>query len=260
MPPWPSGWPPTSTACRADFETAGHQALYRRAADRRRLRVLARIGARFGDILPQGRLLPEPLWLRRHRWIVWLLLFHAVALSGFALLRGFGLAHSLFEGCVVGAAALAAAAPRLGRTFRSVAASIGLVTSSAMLVHIWGGPIEAHFHFFFVLGVLMLYQDWIPFLIAIGYVVVHHGVLGAVSPTSVYNHQDAIDHPWRWALIHGGFVVATSAANVVAWRVNEQLLHEPLTGLPGRTMFLQRLTAALVKARRRNGRGCRSAS
>ena len=35
---------------------------------------------------------------------------------------------------------------------------------------------------------------------------IHHGVMGALDPSGVYNHQDAIDHPWKWALIHGGFV------------------------------------------------------
>lgn len=231
----------------------------RRAADRRfllfpGLPALVSWGSAFANVLPRGRLLPEALWARRHSWIVWLLAFHAAGLTAFALIRGFGLGHSLLEGALVGAAAVIAKTPRLGRTIRSVAASMGLVTSSAMLVHISGGVVEAHFHFFFVLGVLMLYQDWIPFLIAIGYVALHHGVLGAISPTSVYNHEDAIAHPWRWALIHAGFVVATSAANVVSWRVNEQLLREPLTGLPGRGLFLQRVGAALDRARRRNER------
>jgi diguanylate cyclase (GGDEF)-like protein len=204
------------------------------------------------SFLPRGRLLPDALWARRHRWIVYLLAFHAVGLTAFALLQGFGLKHSLLEGALIGAAAAMAKAPGLSRTMRSVAASLGLVTSSALLVHISGGAIEAHFHFFFVLGVLTLYQDWIPFLLAIGYVVIHHGLLGALTPTSVYNHEDAIAHPWRWALIHAAFVVATSAANVVSWRVNEQLLREPLTGLPGRGTFIQRVQAALEKTGRRD--------
>ena len=204
-------------------------------------------------MLPRGRLLPDPLWFRRHRWIVWLLGAHAVGLTAFALLRGFSLPHSLVEGSMVAGAALAAASPRLSRSLRSVAASLGLVTASALVVHISGGAIEAHFHFFFVLGVLTLYQDWLPFLLAIAYVVLHHGILGAIDPTSVYNHPNAIAHPWRWALIHAGFVVATSVANIVSWRVNEQLLREPLTGLPGRGVFLHRTSGALEKSARGEG-------
>jgi PAS domain S-box-containing protein len=47
--------------------------------------------------------------------------------------------------------------------------------------------------------------------------------MGTLAPASVYNHPDAVAHPWRWALIHGVFVVAAGAANVVSWRLNEDV-------------------------------------
>ncbi|MGH2715675.1 MAG: putative bifunctional diguanylate cyclase/phosphodiesterase [Thermoleophilaceae bacterium] len=119
-----------------------------------------------------------------------------------------------------------------------------------MLVHLWGGTIEAHFHFFVVIPILILYQDWGPFLLALVYVVIHHGALGALDPSSVYNHPSAIAHPWRWALVHGGFVVGASVASIVGWRVNEQMLREPLTGLAGRAAFLHRVNLALDRLRR----------
>jgi len=193
------------------------------------------------DALPQGQLLPDADWSRRHRWIVCLIGLHAVGIAVFGAARGYGVLHSATEGAFVALAALITVSPRLGRKGRSAAAALGLITSSAMAVHLSGGAIEAHFHFFFVLAVLTLYQDWLPFLIAIGFVVVHHGALGALAPASVYNHPDAIEHPWRWALLHAVFVLATSAANLTAWRVSEQMLHESLTGLPGRAVFLHRL-------------------
>ena len=49
-------------------------------------------------------------------------------------------------------------------------ASLGLLTSSAFIVHLSNGNIEAHFHFFVVISVVTLYQDWVPFLLAIGMV------------------------------------------------------------------------------------------
>jgi diguanylate cyclase (GGDEF)-like protein len=97
---------------------------------------------------------------------------------------------------------------------------------------------------------LALYQDWAPFLAALLYVVVHHGVTGALDPSSVYNHPDAVAHPWRWALIHGVFVVGASAASLVSRRGNEELLHEPLTGLPGRAVFMHGVARALARRRR----------
>jgi diguanylate cyclase (GGDEF)-like protein/PAS domain S-box-containing protein len=50
--------------------------------------------------------------------------------------------------------------------------------------------------------------------------------MGALDPAGVYNHQDAVDHPWKWALIHGGFVVAAGIAALAAWRLNEGLRAE----------------------------------
>ena len=173
---------------------------------------------------------------------------HAAGLAIFGLARGYGVLTTFLEASVVAAAAAVAAWPRLNRAVRSIAASFGLVTSSAVLVHLWDGQIEAHFHFFFVVAMLTLYQDWLPFLVAIAYVVVHHGALGALDPGSVYNHAGGAAHPWRWAIVHAIFVLAASAASVVAWRVNEQLLREPLTGLPGREFFLHAVQRALTRA------------
>src|SRR5918992_724883 len=171
--------------------------------------------------LPHGQLLTPEVWARRHRGIVVLLWVHVAALTGFGLARGKGLAHALLEGSVVALFALVAAHPAIGRRARSAAAVRGLITSSAVLVHLSGGVVEAHFHFFVMIGVITLYQDWLPFGLALGYVVVHHGMFGTLRPTDVYNHPAAWQHPWKWALIHGGFVLAASVAYLVNWRLSE---------------------------------------
>ncbi|MDQ4049168.1 MAG: PAS domain S-box protein, partial [Actinomycetota bacterium] len=108
----------------------------------------------------------------------------------------------------------------------AVIVSLGLITASALVVHISGGVIEAHFHFFVMIVVLSLYEDWLPFLVAAAYVVAHHGLTGALDPHAVYNHPDAVAHPWRWAVIHGAFVTAAGIASVVAWRLNEAVREE----------------------------------
>ena len=62
------------------------------------------------------------------------------------------------------------------------------------------------------------------------------------------DNPQAIKHPWVWALIHGGLVLAASVAHVVAWRTNEnQLLRDPLTGLPSRVLYLNNLKLALER-------------
>jgi diguanylate cyclase len=205
--------------------------------------------------LPKGQLLPEHIWRRRHATIVWLLWLHVPTLFVFGLVMGQSVPHMLQESGIVAIAAWVAASERFTVKQRVIAASFGLISSSAILVHLSGGYIEAHFHFFVMIGVLTLYQDWIPFLVAISYVVLHHGLGGVLAPESVYNHPDAVGHPWRWALVHGGFVLAASVAHIVAWRTNEnQLLRDPLTGLPSRVLFLNRLGLALERLQRRPGR------
>ena len=201
--------------------------------------------------LPRGRPLPEEVWQRRHRAVLILLGAHAPGVVVFALFRGFGLRHSLFEGAILAAAALAAATPAFQPRTRAAIASVGLLAASAVLVHISGGYIEFHFHFFVMVGVIALYQQWLPFLLAIGFVVLHHGIGGAVDAHAVYNHPGAWEHPWRWAALHGAFIVGMSIASLVAWRLNEQqALHDPLTKLPNRALFWDRVDHALRRSSR----------
>jgi diguanylate cyclase (GGDEF)-like protein/PAS domain S-box-containing protein len=172
-------------------------------------------------VLPQGNTLPYEIWLRRHRWLVGLLAAQGVGMTIYALAQGFPLLHSIQEGGILVAFAVAAWAVRDHQRLAGVVCSIGLITTSAVLVHVSGGLIEAHFHFFVMIILLTLYEDWIPFLIAAAYVLVHHGLMGALDPGSVYNHPDAVAHPFKWAAIHAFFVTGAGAAAVVAWRLNE---------------------------------------
>jgi hypothetical protein len=163
------------------------------------------------------------VWLRRHRGIVALVWAHAVVIPIYGLLVSeLSLGHLLLEASIVWLSALLAGGSRGDRKFRSSAATVGLFSSSAILVHLSGGLIEMHFHFFFMVAVVTLYQDWFPFLLAIGYVVVHHGLIGWLSPRDVYNHPAAINHPWKWALVHGAFIAAESIALLIAWHLGEE--------------------------------------
>ncbi len=153
--------------------------------------------------------------------MVGILLFEAVGLALFSLGEGNSWLHSWAHAAALIPIALIGLKIEHRRRAASVLVSLGLITACALLVHIWHGAIEAHFLFFITIMLLALYEDWVAFLIAFGYVVLHHGVMGALDPSGVYDHQDAIDHPWKWALIHGGFVLAAGAVAVTAWRLNE---------------------------------------
>lgn len=172
--------------------------------------------------LPHGGWLPEGAWQQRHRGITALLWAHAVAIPIFALARGYSLTHALIESSVAPLTAAAASTALLSRRMRMMATSLGLLSCSAVLVHLSGGLIEMHFHFFVIVVVISLYQDWLPFLSAIAYVLIQHGIFGAINPGSVFNHPSAMEYPWRWAGVHSLFIAAISVASIVNWRVNER--------------------------------------
>ena len=151
------------------------------------------------------------------------LFVQAVGLFAFGVYRGYGVTHSVLEASISAAAAAVAMAPRLRRSIREVMVTSGLMSASAILVHLSGGTIEAHFHFFVMVSLVTLYQSWVPFLTAIAYVVLHHGVMGTLDPESVYNHPAAIANPVKWAAIHGFFVFGASIAGLIVWKRNEEL-------------------------------------
>jgi PAS domain S-box-containing protein/diguanylate cyclase (GGDEF)-like protein len=186
----------------------------------------ASLASRLKHLLPQGQTLPEEMWNGRHRVLLGLLWLNAVGLSVFGLAQGYDLVHSIGHGAVLVTFALAAMLAKGHRRVAAAMVSLGLVTASALLVHAWHGVIEAHFYFFVVIVVMALYEDWVPFLLAAAYVVVHHGLTGALDPSAVYNHPDAVAHPWKWAGIHGAFVTAAGIGSIATWRLNENVRAE----------------------------------
>jgi diguanylate cyclase (GGDEF)-like protein len=187
----------------------------------------------------------------RHRALTALLIAHVPVLLVFGALADVPMLHVSVETFAVALMGGLALSLQRHRELAAVATAVGLVTCSAVLVHLSGGTIELHFHFFVVVCALTLYQDWLPYLLAVAYVSIHHGVIGVIAPEAVYNHPSAIENPVRWALVHGGFVLAASLASVAAWRLNEeQALKDALTGLPNRRLFGDRLDQALSRAQR----------
>src|SRR3712207_3593086 len=199
--------------------------------------------------LPQGRHLPQEVWDRRHRAVLRVAAAQAGGLGVMALLLGRSPLVALLLALAVAYPLVFTVLPGAGRGLRSAAATASLLAASVVLVYLMEGLTEAHFHFFVMVGLAALYQNWVPFGMALAVVLAHHGVVGTLFPHSVFGHGSAQHSPWAWTLVHGAFVLAASLAHLAAWRLNEQQgLRDPLTGLANRTLLLE--TNARVLARR----------
>src|SRR3954454_1861144 len=176
--------------------------------------------------LPTGKTLPPEIWQRRHSAMTTLVWLHAVGLYIFGVARGYPLWHMGIDALPIAAFAAAAGLHRRSRRFRACMVSMGLLTSSAVLVHLTGGATESHFHFFVMVTVLATYEEWLPYLLAILFVLLHHGVMGVIAPSSVYDHASAVTDPWKWASIHALFIAGLCVVNVVTWRLNEDARSE----------------------------------
>jgi signal transduction histidine kinase len=187
------------------------------------------LGARLRDALPTGSALPEETWQARHRAITLLLWFHVLALPLVGAWQGTTLWHSFLETAPVAGLGLAATVGAAPRVVRASLATLGLVACSAILVHFFDGLIEMHFHFFVVVAIVSLYQMWTPYLLGVGFVLLHHAGMGLLAPGSVFNHPMAVDSPVLFALVHGGFLLAESAACLAYWRANERALEDERT-------------------------------
>jgi diguanylate cyclase (GGDEF)-like protein len=178
-------------------------------------------------MLPRGGSLPIERWQRRHRGILALLWANMLVLPLYCIaVGGTSFSNLVADAGGIAVFGLLGASPRLSRQLRSVAASLGLLTAAALFAAAAGGRIEAHFYFFVLIIVLTLYEDWLPFLVAVAFVLIHHGVLGTLSPHTVFDRPEEWAHPWRWAAIHAAFVAAAGAAAIAAWRLNEDVRSE----------------------------------
>ncbi len=177
--------------------------------------------ARADPVAAAWRVFGGPVLDRAPQGICVLLWIHAVVLLLAALVSQQSLAHSAAEAAAVAWLALGATLRTFGSRVRSALATLGLMTSSALVVHLSNGLIEAHFHFFVMVAVVALYQAWQPYLLALAFVVAHHSLTGTITPHAVYNHSAAENHPWLWGLMTAG---SSSPRALLAW----------CTGVPAR--------------------------
>lgn len=185
--------------------------------------------------VPSGGALPANVWRGRLRFLIGLTWAHAAVIAMLGPILGYRwdaslsslfehgtILHAVGEGGIVAMFAMLASWRHSSRLVQASAVGFGLLSASAILVHLSGGFIELHFHFFVMLVFLALLQDWIPYLLAVAFVAVHHGVVGVLWPQQVYNHDAAINAPWTFAGIHALFVLWSCVGSIIAWRFTER--------------------------------------
>src|SRR3954452_21377223 len=94
---------------------------------------------RLRDSLPAGKTLPPDVWLRRHRGMVVLVWLHVVGLLIFGVTRGYPLWHVAIDALPIATFGAVAGVPYRSPRFRACMVSLGLLSSSAVLVHLSGG-------------------------------------------------------------------------------------------------------------------------
>ena len=171
--------------------------------------------------IPRGNTLDEAEWSRRHQVLQWVLGLHIPALFLMSLLLGRGLVFTAYLLLPTIILLGSSQATRSWRRLSSVLNTAGLTYCSIALVVISQGAIEAHFHFFIMIGLIALYQDWVPLGVNIGITVISHGLGTALQANLIFNHPAAQQNPWLWAGIHGVAVLVAYAGVVAFWGITE---------------------------------------
>jgi signal transduction histidine kinase len=194
--------------------------------------------------LPRSTGLPEATWRGRHRVVCAVLALHLVILVGYGLLATHPDGPASAGTGVVTLSLVLALAP-LNRRARTLAATFGLLSCSAVLVQLSHGSAVMHVHYVLVVVVTGLYEDWATYVAAIAFVLVGHLVVAVIDPgRAVADDRD----PLRSTLVDLVFVLGTGVTQLVFWsyaaqaRLHESLYRTELAELSeGRTTVQARL-------------------
>lgn len=170
--------------------------------------------------IPRGARLDARSFSARHRVTTGILVAHVPVLCLIGLARGVG------GWLLWGQLAVIAVLVVLGLTFRSQVARasavcLGLMVGADVLVHVGGGLTDLHIWFYALLPLVSLYQMWTPFLVAVGFVAVHHAAAGIWVPQSVFS-EHAHGNPLAFVALHAVFVLVEATFLAYGWKFVEE--------------------------------------
>ena len=171
--------------------------------------------------IPRGVRLDEASFRSRHRIIAGILAVHPPVLFGIGYWQHqHGITLWLELGALVALVLLSYVLR--SQVGRASAVGVGLMLSAGTLVHVSGGLTDMHIWFYALLALVALYQSWVPFLLAVAFVAVHHGTMSLLMPEMVYSTPLALDHPLPFALLHAVFLLAEATFLAYGWKFTEE--------------------------------------
>jgi methyl-accepting chemotaxis protein len=175
----------------------------------------------FWSRLPRGVRLDERSFVSRHRIISAVLAIHPPALAAIGMARG--VSGWLLWGQLAAIVVLLVLGQVLRtQVIRASAISLGLMVGADVLVHVTGGLTDMHIWFYALLALVALYQSWTPFILAVGFVAVHHAAMSLWMPESVFSTDEAQHNPIAFALLHAVFLLAEATFLAYGWKFTEE--------------------------------------
>lgn len=202
--------------------------------------------------LPRGRALADEEFAWRHRILCCLLAAHVPGVLLASAVTGRGRFHGAAGAAVLVALLCVALAP-LPRRVRAGAVALGLLTSSGVLVHLTQQGEELHLHVLLALAAAALYQDWVVYGAAAGYVALQQALVLVTGSTQAYGHAGAA---WASVAVHVAFGVVGTGVLLLFWRSDETArasaerlaleLHDGRQGVQARLAEADRIRADLI--------------
>lgn len=218
--------------------------------------------------LPRGSSMPDAEWAPRHRALQWLVLVHVPGLLLFSLVTGGASPAELAWSVLLPlAGAGLAAVPGQRRAVRAAITSCTLMGCSVVAVHLADGTLDTHFHLFAMIPVIAFYEEWLPFGVAVAFVVADQALAGGLR-AGPFRAPEGEDGAARVAVMHSAFLAVTCAVGLANWRLHElsrarqltltgalthRARHDRLTGLPNREWLAEEVAAETVLGEARDG-------
>ncbi len=178
----------------------------------------------FWAAFPRGARLDARSFAARHRVTTGMLVAHVPVLALIGVVRGVG-GWLLWGQLAVIAVTVALAFALRGQVARASAVGLGLMVGADVLVHVGGGLTDLHIWSSVLVPLVALYRRWTPFLLAVGFVTVHHTVAGIGVPEPVFSAHARHD-PMAFVALHAVFVLLEAIFLTYGWKFAERLDRE----------------------------------